>query len=377
MSDNHTGTTAETAAVRQTIGDGEATRAVTNYVRQRFWLPNFTWDKSPNEVLRMNAAQWEAIRAMLERALELDDLSVAFQLVRGRDFHALSYDDYADDDPDNEDDEDDEDDELDESGYHVVEPHADPALPNGWLTLLEASYEQLGDVDGLERFYEYCILTDIGMEECGHGNENEDENENTEDEIHHDTESGTVHRTYLDRLRDLVNRTAAGNHQVAAERWSRAVDAIITAFETADAMEYPVERTQAYERLLLEERLGDAAWKYCERRIRDPWARSASSIALVERFLDVFTPDHAAEACELLLKPLHDADSELMRDDSAEHRQDIVRILTRCRPYMGVERVRAETERLLRMYRRRRELQESLKEFLNGLNTATPTAATE
>ena len=359
MSDDRTGTTSETTAAQRPIGDGDAAHAVMDYVRRRFWFPGFSYDRTPNGVLRMDATQWEAIRTTLERLYGLNDLSAAFQLTRGREFHALSYDDYVDDDSDDEDDE-------DEDEYRIVDPHRDPALPNGWITLLEAAYEQLGDIDGLAKLYAYCVLTDLSPDGSGHADTDDDydEDANDIDEI--------KRLTYLDKLRNLVGQTTDDNRQTVSERWNHTVEAIVAAFEAADAMEYPVSPAHAYEELLLKERLGDAAWRYCERRVHDPWARSASSIALVERFLDVLAPDHAAEACELMLGPLHDADSELMRDDSTEHQRDIVRTLRRCMPYVGVERIRAEAERLLRLYRRRTELRASLEGFLHDL--ADPTA---
>lgn len=361
MNDNHTETssnkqttnTPDIPLMQQPIADGDATNAVTNYVRRRFWQPRSRYlndDVTPH----MDDAQWEAIRALLEQLYGLDDLTCALKLVRVREFHALSHcggDEWIDDDG-----------YMDESGYHVVDQRADPALPNGWITLLEASYEQLNDIDGLERLYAYCLLIDLTPADHGYTHQDDDETD-----WDGDTDEAN-HGTYLDKLRNLVDQTADGNPHAVHERWDHIINTIVTAFETADAMEYPISHAQAYEDLLIEERLEDAAWRYCDRRIHDPWADDASSIALMKRLLDAIGPNHASDACEILLKPLHDADSALMHTDSAEHRRDIIQTLIQCKAHVGIGRIRNEAERLIRMYRSRKELQESLNRFVHELD---------
>lgn len=337
----------------------KASQAVTDYVRRRFWLPIFRYDRTPDRVLRLNGDQWRAIRDALEPLYGLADLRIAMQLARGRDANALSACE-ADDDDDDDDDED----GPDEDGYRVVDGGADPGLPHGWLTLLEAAYERLGDAKGLERLYAYYICNNILR----------DDDDCDDDDNAGGGPGDSVDNTYIGRLHDLVMRSAEDKPS-ADTLWRTMLGNIVEAFEYADDPGFPVD-SRSYETLLARERLSDAAWRYCETHADMQW-HPAQTRDLLDRLFDAAAINHATEICELLLLPLHDADSDLMSEDSEENRREILRTLERCAAHLGVERAHAEAGRLHRLYRGRKELRESLARFLAGLDDDAESAQDE
>ena len=349
-------------STQRTNEDDGASRALAAYIRRRFWLPVFAYDRTTQCALRMTGDEWTAIRNILQRLTGLDDLSVAMQLARGRDVHALTYDPDGDDDDDEA--------EIDEDGYRIVDPQPDPGLPHGWLTLLEAAYEQLDDADGLERLYAYYILADMTSDAFIAGDEDDEDDETGNAECDRDgrnPDDKTTHAGHIiGKLRRLATRPGRFDDDSQAEtHWHELLDTIVHAFESADDPGFPLHSI-AYEELLAQERLSDAAWRYCRRESDTPWF-GARERASLDRLFDVIAIDHAAEACELTLRPLHDADSALMREDTQENRRKILLTLNRCATYAGPDRARNEAERLLRLYRKRKELREGLTAFMEGL----------
>lgn len=347
-------------STQRTNEDDGASRALAAYIRRRFWLPVFAYDRTTQCALRMTDDEWTAIRNILQRLTGLDDLSGAMQLARGRDVHALTYD------PDGGDNED----GIDEDGYRIVATWSDPGLPHGWLTLLEAAYEQLGDEDGLERLYAYYILANLTPAASVAHDEDDEDDETGNDECDRDGRNPDDKTTHADhiigKLRLLATRPGRFDDDSQTEtHWHELLDTIVHAFESADDPGFPL-RSIAYEELLAQERLSDAAWRYCRRGAGTPWF-GARERASLDRLFDVIAIDHAAEACELILRPLHDADSALMREDTQENRREILLALRRCATYAGPDRARSEAERLLRLYRRRKELREGLTAFMEGL----------
>lgn len=349
------------------LGAGVASRMVADYVRRRFWLPAFAYDRTPECALRINGDEWMVIRDVLEWLLGLGNLDTAMQLVRGRDVHELTHD------PDCDEEDEEEDDDW-ECGYRMVHPQ-DPGLPNGWMTLLEAAYEQLGDAEGLERLYAYYILTDLPTTQAHGIGTNEEEEEETdegsdgtdEENGRHCPSGGTASNPngIIDRLRHLAMRDEDADR--AQTHWHELLDAIVHAFEIADDPGFPI-RSRTYEELLNRERLSDAAWRYCRRGSDTPWFGTRER-ARLNRLFDTVAINHAGEACELLLRPLHDADSALMHDDTMENRREIMRTLRRCGDHMGAGRAHAEAERLFRLYRSRTELRDAIAAFMEALPT--------
>lgn len=296
---------------------GEAVSAVRAYARLRFGTPG-TDASGDGECGWLSEHEWRALRDALQRLTCMDDLEAAVQRFCRRYEESLDWADEC------------------EELYDVEETA--PGLPYGWLTLLEASYERLGDTDGLCTLYAYYIVTDVS------------------DADEDDTEGGTVARglghavRYIGRLRDLCG-----------ERWPQMRARIVDTYER-HCYDEPVSygRNTTFEELLRQEGLAQEALRYC-RRMRD--GRHGDIVA--SDLLELTVRADMDAACALLTAPLHDADSSLMRDDSESGVKRIVALLSRLRDVAGAERMRLEAERLIRMYRRRPALRSALRQLID------------
>ncbi|NEG54409.1 SWIM zinc finger family protein [Bifidobacterium platyrrhinorum] len=190
-------------------------------------------------------------------------------------------------------------------------------LPHAWLTLLEAAYEHLHDEKGLRRLYAYYILI-----------------------ARTDPES-----TYVGRLRRL-----SGDH------WREDRDMIVALYERhgcdlPEGLENP-----AYERLLREERLPEAAFLYADDNSRDVMMRMLDVIA--------WDPECAWMAKHRLLETLHDSDSDIYADDGTRSVGRVGRWIRRIESAYGYDEARAICTSIIGMFPRRMNLRHELSEYL-------------
>jgi hypothetical protein len=323
-------------------GNGEAGRAVYEYARLRFGMPHFRDRGTLGYDLIMDPHQWEQVREVLERMTSMRDLEAAVQTQGARDMWQLANSGVSDDcDGDY--------DGADGAGVR------DPSLPHGWLTLLEAAYERLGDRDGLCRLYSYYIITDEITDRptlenviCGGdgdaSNDGDDGNDGADAQRRRDAH-------YIDALRALM-----------PEQWPEAVARIVEIYQRCCSDPMFHSRDPMYETLLKQERLSDAAWQYCTMQSQG-WRDDE----LIMDMFELMAQDHRDEACALLLEPLYDADSRLMSNNTAEGAGQVVALLRRCAAVMGTQRATAEAERLMGMYRSRTGLRHALEALIAGM----------
>ncbi|OZG66669.1 hypothetical protein BHAP_0078 [Bifidobacterium hapali] len=297
------------------LGGGEALLAVCEYAFDRFGISRFRRDKPAYDLL-MNQLQWEQIREILQRILLMHDLEAAVQFHEERFMRSLT-NSCTEDAP--------------EIGG------ADPGLPHGWFTVLEAAYERLVDVDGLCRIYAYYIIMGVDAEELLKLNEY--------------SPVPFFFNHYVEKLHDL-----------AGERWPEFVQRIENLYDKYRSDPMFHSRNRQYEALLIQERHGAAAIQYCSRRCKD-WYDEA----LVSDLFAVMAEYDLGKAADLLLHPLHDADSKLMRDNTPEGAQHVVNLLRRAGISTNGALVRQEAERLMRMYRHREHLKSLLKNLIKEL----------
>ncbi|MBW3080843.1 hypothetical protein [Bifidobacterium saguinibicoloris] len=293
------------------IGDGSAGRELYAYIYDHFGGHAFTRDETTDYSMITDVQGWEWIRAFMERLLAMDDLERAVTVDNAR--HADRLFQYCGCGGDDE-----------RAVPRVLNP------PSICWTWLEAAYERLGDADGLRRLYSYRIITSRDDGRIG-----------TE-------ESNRAVRRLIRSLREL-----------AGDEWSDCVRRIVDLQQRYHGDPMVHGRNPAYEMLLKQERLGEAAWEYCRSRNRDLRAD-----AVIDELFAVMAESDAEQACALLLEPLHDADSPLMRADTQEHIERICTVLRRLADSLGPDRMRTETDLLLRRYRRRKALREALERLL-------------
>lgn len=120
--------------------------------------------------------------------------------------------------------------------------------------------------------------------------------------------------------------------------------------------------------------MSDEAWKYCEARCLD-----RRNEEVIRDLFDVMAHGRVEEACELLLEPLHDADSTVLQGDTEKNIDHICSTLRLVAETAGPRRMRMEADRLRRMYRNRRALRDALERLMNeyGDETAANTDGTE
>ncbi|PLS28589.1 hypothetical protein [Bifidobacterium parmae] len=292
------------------IGDGAAGRKIYAYVYDHFGGHALTRDETSDYSMITDVRGWRWIRDFMQRLLAMDDgLEIAVCARTARETSQLFAECHC----------------GQEDGQ-VNPPILNP--PDICWTWLEASYERLGDVEGLCRLYAYRIITD-----------SIDGRIRTEDEQRaHDS-------WYVRKLRDL-----------AGDAWNDYVLRIIDLQERYHGDPMFHGRNPAYEALLSQEMLSDAAWKYCKARCRD-----FRDDKVIERLFAVMAHTRAEDSCDLLLEPLHDADSDLMRSDSERNVDRVCSILRLVAGAAGSGKARDEIDRLLRMYRSRKSLRVALE----------------
>lgn len=297
------------------LGSGEALLAVCDYAFDRFGISSFHHDKPAYDVL-MNQLQWEQIREILQRVLLMHDLEAAVQFHEERFMRSLANSCTED---------------VPKIGG------ADLGLPHGWFTVLEAAYERLADADGLCRIYAYYIIMGTDAEEPLKLNEY--------------SPVPFFFNHYVEKLHDL-----------AGERWPEFVQRIENLYDKYRSDPLFHSRNRQYEALLIQERHGGAAIQYCSQRCKDWYDET-----LVSDLFAVMAEYDLGQAADLLLQPLHDADSKLMRDNTFEGAQRVVNLLRRADISSNCALVRQEAERLIRMYRHREYLKSLLKDLIKEL----------
>lgn len=216
--------------------------------------------------------------------------------------------------------------------------------PYGWLTLLEAAYEHLHDMNGLRRIYAYYIIEDKdGAEE------------------------------YVSKLRAICEEGDDSGHVKTAKfrdedgvpeyiaepvTWPGMVTSILALHRYYHSDPLILKRNKAIERMLVDERLEDEAWRYFQDRTVLPSAND-----MLDALHDVLVPSHAADVAQIMIKPLRDADGELLRQDTPANRQAIVRAMAEYGKLVGTQDMAREIARLHRMYPSRMGLRHMLRQL--------------
>lgn len=300
------------------IGDGAAGREIYAYIYDHFGGYALTRDETSDYSMVTDVQGWRWIRDFMQRLLAMDDgLETAIRVRTARETSRM----------------------FEECHCGQEDERANPPIldpPGICWTWLEASYERLGDVGGLCRLYAYRIVMDSSDGKTRAKNE----------QRAHDL-------WYIRKLRNL-----------AGDDWNDYVLRIVDLQERYHGDPMFHGRNPAYEELLGQEMLSDAAWKYCKARCRD-----FRDDKVIERLFAVMAHTRADDACDLLLEPLHDADSDLMRSDSERNINRICSMLRLVAGTAGADKARDEIDRLLRMYRRRKNLRAALEGLRDELDT--------
>ncbi|MDU8982822.1 SWIM zinc finger family protein [Bifidobacterium scardovii] len=191
-------------------------------------------------------------------------------------------------------------------------------LPHTWMTILEAAYEHLHDREGLRRLYVYYILI-----------------------AQTDPEA-----VYVQKLRDL-----------SGEHWQEDRDRIVGLCERnrrGHMGSAPVN--PAYERLLREERLSDAAWKYCWINSRDILIRMLDIVAI--------KPENADLALKVITRVLDNPDSPIFEHDTKQSAERICRWLRKIDSVYGYQQAYDLAGRIVDMFPDRSALREKLADYL-------------
>ncbi|WP_236034441.1 SWIM zinc finger family protein [Bifidobacterium saguinibicoloris] len=214
------------------------------------------------------------------------------------------------------------------ANMRLMVPFVRPArldeLPHTWMTFLEAAYEHLKDVEGLRRLYAYYILIAQTYPEA----------------------------VYVERLR-----------YISGEHWEEDRDLIVSLCEKQRrGLMWPAVNP-AYERLLREDRLADAAMKYTRLKSPDVMVRMLDVIAL--------DPQHAQEALRRLCEVLQDPDSVLYESDDARSAKRVGRWIRKIEAVYGFEQAAACSEDIISMFPHRSELRAELSEYLRTVDERT------
>ena len=271
-------------------------------------------------------SQWTAIREILERFYGLGDLETALTYAAARRQDGLGR--RVDPSLNARDVEPDPDDELlNPVGY----PWA--VLPNGDLSVLEAVYEHMDDRDATMRLIMYYLLVDC-ME----------------------------YESYLKLLRAL-----------AGEAWPAVCARLVGLFDEYGQHIMGMTRNLAYEHLLVEEHLSEAAWRYLQARMHIDESEQVffrfvkpQFRPMLETLAPVIGEAHREEVSALLAQPLRDADSDLLREDTHGRRMRIAEIFCQLIAVGDLECAERQRARLTVMYPRRRELHAVLDAVFAG-----------
>lgn len=296
--------------------------------------------------------QWRSIREILERYYGLNDLDTALRYQAERLSDGLARNPgYApppiprseSDDCSDEGDEDDVDDYEQDlpfdfdastratngSGYLSKR-----LLPGLWLTMLFAAYEHQNDREAQIRLAMYAILSDLGNPEL-----------------------------YIPLVREESKEL---------RQWPGNRDLIVDLFAEYGDRLFANARNRTYERFLIEERLSDAAWDYLnERRNIDQsdavfFGGQPQWQPMFDRLAPVIAINHGDQIVQDIIKPLQDADGDLLREDTEENRNAIAAILRQCVQLGQRQVAESQIARLHRMYPKRMELRRLMGEALRS-----------
>lgn len=271
-------------------------------------------------------SQWTAIREILERLYGLGDLETALTYAADRRQDGLGR--RVDPPLDSRDVEPDPDDEL-------LRPFGQQwaALPNGDLSVLEAAYEHMDDRDATMRLIMYYLLVDC-----------------------------VEYESYLNLLRAL-----------AGEAWPAVRARLVELFDEYGQHIMGLTRNLAYEHLLVEEHLGEAAWRYMQARMHIDESEQVffgfvkpQFRPMLEALAPVVGEAHSEEVSVLLAQPLRDADGDLLREDTTSHWMRIAEIFRQLIAAGNLECAERQRARLTTMYPRRRELHAVLDAVFAG-----------
>lgn len=203
-------------------------------------------------------------------------------------------------------------------------------LPHVWLTVLEAAYEHLHDEKGLRRLYAFYILI-----------------------AQTDPEA-----VYVERLR-----------RVSGRHWDEDRDLIVRMHERRDRFPSWAPVNPAYERLLREERLPDAAFRYVGTKSGDMTVRMLDVIAL--------SPECAQQAERRLRETLCDPDSVLYESDTKESAERVGRWIRKIESVYGFDAACEISAEVVGMFPRRKALLGKLSEYIAERGDPAETAPSE
>lgn len=190
-------------------------------------------------------------------------------------------------------------------------------LPHTWMTILEASYEYLHDAEGLRRLYIYYILI-----------------------AQTDPEA-----VYVQKLRNI-----------SGEHWQEDCDEIVRLYEKCRIFEHDAPTNPAYERLLREEGLSDAAKRYCRIKSTD----------ILVRMLDVVAvkPDNAHLALAQITRMLGDPDAPIYERDDSHSAMRVKRWLRKVEAVYGLKAACDLAAQIKGMFPSRTTLMNAVEEYL-------------
>lgn len=202
-------------------------------------------------------------------------------------------------------------------------------LQHTWMTILEAAYEHLKDRDGLRRLYQYYIITA-------------------------QTEPESV---YVRKLREL-----------SGPDWAADRDEIVRLRKQHIGFRLNSPLNPAYERLLREERLSDAALDYCR------WDDD-----LLFRMLDVIAddPGNAAETDTTIHNIMLDPDSVIYAKDNDEYADHAALWIRRYDTVYGYGKAAGLAREIVGIFPRRTALRDRLREYLPQLGDEAPQPVTD
>lgn len=213
------------------------------------------------------------------------------------------------------------------------EPSCASSLSHGWYTMLESAYEHLHDRQGLCNLYMYYILTTHDERDC----------------------------IYVRQLRDM-----------AQDQWSTYCATMVKLMQkrrpigSRALLPYP-----AYERLLREEHLSDAAmqfwwavgvlWPFDEHRDRQAEYRRRDTLL---RLLDTIALEHADAAKNYTLNELLSPESGLYYDQSSRTLDRVEHWVRRFENTFGTSETREAVQHIVEMYPHRDSLKDRLSAWL-------------
>lgn len=187
-------------------------------------------------------------------------------------------------------------------------------LPHGWLTVLEAAYEHLHDAEGLRALYSLYILLSRTYPEA----------------------------VYVPRLR-----------VISAAHWLEDREAIVECMND-DKLEMLLNDNPAYERILREDRLTEAAEVYC--RFSPVNDRSL-------RLLDLLAETDPEGTRRRYVKLLQQPDSTFYKDDTAQQAKRVSAWVRRLEDVYGEKTSAPLARHILDMFPSREHLQHELAEY--------------